>query len=147
MIDKKIFVGLALGGTPHLSITRRDKISIGYQVEAFYLIPCKSRTGFLLDFIEQQNLKATIWTLNGCEYLRIQHRDSLKSIFKMIPDYLVEADRRLCLFLDAMNIIKQKRHLTLEGFEEITKIKDKMTRDDKNGIDINQQRESHIISG
>ena len=147
MIDKKIFVGLLLGGTPHLSIRRRDTISIGYQIEAFYLLPCKSRRDLLLDFTEQQNLKASIWSLNGHEYLRFQHRDSLKTVFNMIPDYLIEADERLSLFLDALNIIKKKEHLTLEGFEQITKIKDKMTRDDKNGIDNNQQRESDIISG
>lgn len=147
MIDKKIFIGILLAGSPNIIVRRRNAMKIGYQVEAFMLIPCKGRTDILLSFMQQQSYDCSVVNINNTEYLKIQNRIVLKTIFDTIPNYLIQSDRRLSLFLDAMEIIWKNKHLELDGFEEIMRLKDKMTRDDKNGIDNNQQRESDIISG
>lgn len=140
MIDKNIFLGMLLhSGKGHFALRKSDRVSIGYQVEGFFLLPCKSRRDMLLSFMNQQNYKVSVWTVNNTEYIRIQDRDTLKRILNSIPEYLIHDDERLSLFVEGMNLIHNKHHLKLSGLEHLIEIKNKMTRDDKNGNDFDKQ--------
>lgn len=113
----------------HLSIGKNSKYKIGYYVNPGFSIVLHKKDEHLLKSIQSffggiGNLKVLpnivqyrVFSLKDLDII-INHFDSYPLITKKHTDYL--------LFKEALNLIKNKEHLTIEGFNKIIALRSSM---------------------
>ena len=99
----------------------------GKYVEAFWLIPVEGRAEIFDAFAKQNDLRlGSPYRINGVEYIRIQNRKTLNALLMMVPPCLIDANQRVKAFVEVMQMINSREHLTQEGRDKIELLKQKM---------------------
>ena len=130
ILSKDMFVGMLLNTNPQVAISKRpDGIP---QVETFWLLSCKNREDMFRNFADEYSLKFGTSCRNGNKFIRIQDRTTLQILLKMIPQWIIDKDQRLGYFSKIMKIIRENRHLTQDGLDEIKLLKMEMMTKVKN---------------
>ena len=128
LISKDTFIGIMMSNSPHVIWQKaRERGEEGKYVEAFWLIPVEGRAEIFDAFAKQNDLRlGSPYSINGVEYIRIQNRKTLNALLMMVPPCLIDANQRVKAFVEVMQMINSKEHLTQEGRNKIELLKQNM---------------------
>ena len=112
-------------GCFHVSINKVPNMSIGWQVLPEFRIVQHERDESVLEELQQFFKAGKVVTNHGArKELRIRKLDDLKKVvlfFKQNP-LRTEKKKNLELFAEVLELMEQKRHLTVEGLTDIANI-------------------------
>jgi hypothetical protein len=112
-----------------IGVYKNNKYEIGYQVQAIFQISLHDKDKELLFKIQSYfggiNIKKHG---KNSIYFRITSLKNFKFVVSHFDKYLLISKKwaEYVLFKQALNLIKNKKHLTTEGFKEILSIKASM---------------------
>jgi len=130
----------------HLAIGKNTKYKIGYYVNPGFSIALHKKDENLLKKIKEffggvgvlrvkENIvQFRVFSIQDLDVI-IKHFDTYPLISKKLADYL--------LFKEALELIKNKKHLTIEGFNKIISIRASMNK----GLPENLQKDFANIKG
>ena len=128
-LDPRWVTGFSDGeGCFHLSITKNEKMRVGWEIQLKFSIGLSSFDRTLLEQIKNLFSVGSINKQAQFIVFRVQSINELKIIFDHFDKYPL-ITRKLedyLLFKQAFNLISQKKHLTIEGLRKIVAIKASM---------------------
>ena len=129
MYDKNRLIGIlvALGRCESI-IERKDSANMGYRVRL--RLSLRGEEVFLRAIkrsLEQHQIQSNLYERESSSrekpILRITGNLNLFRTMNFIPEYLPDCKGDFSDFRKIVNIVADKKHLTLEGFDEILKLK------------------------
>jgi hypothetical protein len=125
-LDPRWVCGFVDGeGCFHISINKIPKMSIGWQVLPEFRIVQHERDETVLKEL-QKFFKAgkVVVNHNTRKELRIRKLDDLKNVVSFFKKYPLKTEKKqnLEIFAKVLDLMDQKRHLTIEGLTEIANL-------------------------
>ncbi len=129
MYNKDMLIGILLSlGRTDVLIERVNNSSIGYRTRI--RIAIRGNLEFLKAIersLMQHEIKAKVAEAESTgrprPILRISGNINLFKLMDMIPEYLPDSKEEFKMFREIVNIVANKEHLTLDGFNRILQIK------------------------
>lgn len=118
-------------GSFGVSIVKKDTNAIGYAVLVYFEIALNQKDRNLLEIIKETfGIESTFYynKSDNTLKLKVSSLEKLSNIVSHFSKYPLYTQKRedLNLFVKILQIIKEGRHLTLEGLNEILNIKSAM---------------------
>tara|TARA_Y100000004_G_C8847218_1_gene383150 strand:+ start:68 stop:466 length:399 start_codon:yes stop_codon:yes gene_type:complete len=129
MYNKDMLIGILLSlGRTDVLIERVDNSSIGYRTRI--RIAIRGNLEFLAAIersLAQHEIKSRVYETESAgrprPILRISGNINLFKLMALIPEYLPDSKGELEMFREVVNIVANKEHLTLDGFNRILEIR------------------------
>jgi hypothetical protein len=129
MYNRDILVGILLSlGRTDVLIERVSNSTIGYRTRIRVVI--RGDFEFLRAIersLAQHDISSRVYEAESAgrprPILRISGNINLFKLMALIPDYLPDSKGELKMFREVVNIVANKEHLTLDGFNRILEIR------------------------
>jgi hypothetical protein len=129
MYNKDMLIGILLSlGRTDVLIERVNNSSIGYRTRIRIAIRGNLEfLGAIERSLAQHEIKSRVYEMESAgrprPILRISGNINLFKLMALIPDYLPDSKGELEMFREIVNIVANKEHLTLDGFNRILELK------------------------
>jgi|TARA_R100000482_G_C4979413_1_gene82601 hypothetical protein len=129
MYNKDMLIGILLSlGRTDVLIERVDNSSIGYRTRIRIAVRGNLEfLGAIERSLAQHEIKSRVYETESAgrprPILRISGNINLFKLMGLIPDYLPDSKGELEMFREVVNIVANKEHLTLDGFNRILEIR------------------------